>query len=134
MQLTTPVRKTIVSISLATLAEVWAFACQSGEFESLIGYLSDGKRGRCAWGVLHTILDRMGVPDHTMGTSGRFDPQADERSRIVLGLAELGNRAAARLGFGQAGLQGANDAGMSLEAIGRAIQAEIDSALMRDYV
>lgn len=115
-------RKTTVAVSPTTLAEVWAFACQSGEFVDLIGYLSDGDRGRCGWGVLHTVLDRMGVMDQ------------DERNRIVLGLAELSHRAAGRLGYAQDGLVGANDAGVGLAAIGRAIQAEIDAGLMREYV
>ncbi len=115
-------RKTAVQISPTTLAEVWAFACQSGEFEPLIGFLSDGKRGRCGWGVLHTILDRMGITDQ------------DERNAIVLGLADLGNRAAGRLGYAMDGIQGANDAGVGLAEIGRAIRAELDSGLMRDYV
>jgi len=115
-------RKTTVAVSPTTLAEVWAFACQSGEFVSLIGYLQDAGSGRCGWGVLHTMLDRMDITD------------TDERNGIVLGLAELGNRAAGRLGYAMDGLQGANDAGVGLAEIGRAIQAELDAGLMREYV
>lgn len=115
-------RKTAVQVSPTTLAHVWAFACQSGEFVSLVGFLSDGDNGRCGWGVLHTMLDRMGIVDQ------------DERNGIVLGLAEFADRAAARLGYAQVGIVGANDAGCTLAEIGRAMQAELDSGLMRDYV
>ena len=97
----------VVTVSPTTLAEVWAFACQSGEFVALVGYLADEGNGRCAWGVLHTMLDRMGIVDQ------------DERNGIVLGLAEFADRAAARLGYAQVGIVGANDAGCTLAEIGR---------------
>lgn len=115
-------RKTTVAVSPTTLAEVWAFACQSGEFVSLVGSLADAGNGRCGWGVLHTLLDRMGMTEQ------------GERDAMVLGLADLGNRAASRLGYAMDGLQGANDAGVGLEDIGRAIRAELDAGLMREYV
>ena len=68
-------RKTQVRITATTLAEVWAFACQSGEFVGIIGQLADAGAGRCGWGVLHTMLDRMGITDQ------------GERNAIVLELA-----------------------------------------------
>lgn len=115
-------RKTQVRITATTLAEVWAFACQSGEFVGIIGQLADAGAGRCGWGVLHTMLDRMGITDQ------------GERNAIVLELAGVADRAAGRLGYGMDGIQGANDAGCTLAEIGAAIQAEIDSGLMREYV
>lgn len=115
-------RKTQVRITATTLAEVWAFACQSGEFVGIIGQLADAGAGRCGWGVLHTMLDRMGITDQ------------GERNAIVLELAGVADRAAGRLGYGMDGIQGANDAGCTLAEIGAAIQAEIDSGLMKEYV
>jgi hypothetical protein len=106
-----------VTVRETTLFDAVCVALESGEFTQVRGMMgavmSDGTLGRCAWGVLATVLERADVPAFT-----------DIHPDIVA----IERRAGQLLGYD--GIERANDAGEHLAIIAAALRAaklEIDN-------